>query len=93
MTNGALAGFPVVDIKATLYDGSYHDVDSSVLAFQVLASVDWHRRGYRVQEIFDLPPNVHRSLLTLQSSRRQCTVRAGVAALSGLPRLVALGNM
>ena len=37
MTSGALAGFPVVDIKATLYDGSYHDVDSSVLAFQIAA--------------------------------------------------------
>ena len=38
MSNGALAGFPVVDIKATLHDGSYHDVDSSVLAFQVTSS-------------------------------------------------------
>ncbi len=38
MSNGALAGFPVVDIKATLHDGSYHDVDSSVLAFQVTNS-------------------------------------------------------
>ena len=37
MSSGALAGFPVVDIKATLYDGSYHDVDSSVLAFQIAA--------------------------------------------------------
>jgi hypothetical protein len=35
MTSGALAGFPVVDISATLYDGSYHEVDSSALAFQV----------------------------------------------------------
>lgn len=35
MGSGSLAGFPVVDVKATLYDGSYHDVDSSVLAFQV----------------------------------------------------------
>lgn len=35
MSSGSLAGFPVVDVKTTLYDGSYHDVDSSVLAFQV----------------------------------------------------------
>jgi translation elongation factor EF-G len=35
MTTGSLAGFPVVDITATLYDGSYHEVDSSALAFQV----------------------------------------------------------
>ena len=37
MGSGALAGFPVVDLKATLYDGAYHDVDSSVLAFQIAA--------------------------------------------------------
>ena len=37
MSSGSLAGFPVVDVKATLYDGSYHDVDSSVLAFQIAA--------------------------------------------------------
>eukprot|EP00873_Tetraselmis_striata_P026883 jgi/Tetstr1/447147/TSEL_034584.t1 len=37
MGSGALAGFPVVDLEACLYDGSYHDVDSSVLAFQIAA--------------------------------------------------------
>jgi elongation factor G len=35
--NGLLAGFPVIDVKATLTDGAYHDVDSSVLAFQIAA--------------------------------------------------------
>ena len=35
MTSGSLAGFPVVDVVATLFDGSYHEVDSSALAFQV----------------------------------------------------------
>jgi elongation factor G len=35
--NGLLAGFPVIDVKATLMDGAYHDVDSSVLAFQIAA--------------------------------------------------------
>jgi elongation factor G len=37
MGAGVLAGFPVVDVKATLVDGAYHDVDSSVLAFEIAA--------------------------------------------------------
>lgn len=39
MANGVLAGYPVVDIIAELYDGSYHDVDSSEVAFKVAASM------------------------------------------------------
>ncbi|MGL4624028.1 MAG: elongation factor G [Culicoidibacterales bacterium] len=39
MENGVLAGFPLVDIKATLFDGSYHDVDSSQMAFEIAASM------------------------------------------------------
>ncbi|WP_101847042.1 elongation factor G [Halobacillus sp. Marseille-P3879] len=39
MENGVLAGYPMVDIKATLYDGSYHDVDSNEMAFKVAASM------------------------------------------------------
>ena len=35
MTSGPIAGFPMVDIKATLTDGAFHDVDSSVLAFEI----------------------------------------------------------
>ena len=37
LNNGVLAGFPVVDVKVTLFDGSYHDVDSSELAFKLAA--------------------------------------------------------
>ncbi len=37
MSNGVLAGFPLVDIKATLFDGSYHDVDSNEMAFKIAA--------------------------------------------------------
>ncbi|BDG45544.1 MULTISPECIES: elongation factor G [Parageobacillus] len=39
MQNGVLAGYPVVDIKAKLFDGSYHDVDSSEMAFKIAASL------------------------------------------------------
>ncbi|KYC59869.1 hypothetical protein B4098_1156 [Heyndrickxia coagulans] len=39
MQRGVLAGYPLVDIKAKLYDGSYHDVDSSEMAFKVAASL------------------------------------------------------
>jgi elongation factor G len=42
MSSGPLAGFPMVDIKATLIDGAYHDVDSSVLAFEIAG-----RAGFR----------------------------------------------
>jgi len=38
MAIGILAGYPMIDIKATLYDGSYHDVDSSEMAYKIAAS-------------------------------------------------------
>jgi elongation factor G len=39
LQNGVIAGYPLVDVKVTLYDGSYHDVDSSEVAFKVAASI------------------------------------------------------
>ncbi len=39
LTNGVLAGYPVVDIKATVFDGSFHEVDSSEMAFKIAASM------------------------------------------------------
>ena len=38
MKTGVLAGYPLVDVKATLFDGSYHDVDSNEMAFKIAAS-------------------------------------------------------
>lgn len=49
MENGVLAGFPMVDTKITVYDGSYHDVDSSEMAFKIAGSMalqDAARRGH-----------------------------------------------
>jgi elongation factor G len=39
MENGVIAGYPVVDVKVTIYDGSYHDVDSSEMAFKIAGSM------------------------------------------------------
>ncbi len=39
MENGVIAGYPVVDVKVTLFDGSYHDVDSSEMAFKIAGSI------------------------------------------------------
>jgi len=39
MQNGVIAGYPVIDVKVTLFDGSYHDVDSSEMAFKIAASI------------------------------------------------------
>lgn len=39
LENGMIAGYPVIDVKATLFDGSYHDVDSSEMAYKIAASM------------------------------------------------------
>jgi len=43
MKNGVLAGYPVVDIKVTLFDGSYHDVDSNEMAFKIAGSMGFRQ--------------------------------------------------
>jgi elongation factor G len=55
MNSGVLAGFPVVDIKATLYDGSFHEVDSSQVAFELAASLAF-KDGMRRSKAILLEP-------------------------------------
>jgi len=51
LNRGMLAGFPVVDIKATLYDGSYHDVDSSEAAYKIAASMALKEAAKKCQPV------------------------------------------
>jgi elongation factor G len=63
MTNGVLAGFPVVDCKVTLYDGSYHDVDSSEIAFKIAGSMAF-REGARKAKPVLLEPMMKVEIVT-----------------------------
>jgi len=51
MDNGVLAGYPMVDIKATVYDGSFHDVDSSEAAFRIAGSMAFKEAARRANPI------------------------------------------
>lgn len=55
MENGVLAGYPVVDVKVTLFDGSYHDVDSSEMAFKIAGSMGF-KEGARKANAVLLEP-------------------------------------
>ncbi|PLT35340.1 elongation factor G [Bacillus sp. V5-8f] len=51
LDNGVLAGFPLVDIKARLFDGSYHDVDSNEMAFKIAASMALKNAASKCQPV------------------------------------------
>ncbi|HZK02348.1 MAG TPA: elongation factor G, partial [Anaerovoracaceae bacterium] len=58
MEKGPLAGYPVVNIKAVLYDGSYHDVDSNEMAFKIAASLAF-KKGIEAAKPILLEPVMH----------------------------------
>lgn len=51
LTRGVIAGYPVVDVKVELYDGSFHDVDSSELAFKMAASIAFQRGAKKANPV------------------------------------------
>ena len=51
MLSGVLAGYPVVDVKVTLYDGSYHEVDSSEMAFKIAASMAFREAAKKAKPV------------------------------------------
>ena len=51
MENGVIAGYPVVDVKVTLFDGSYHDVDSSEMAFKIAGSMGFREGAQNARPV------------------------------------------
>ena len=55
MQSGVLAGYPVVDVRVTLYDGSYHEVDSSEMAFKIAASMAFKEGSKKADPVLKEP--------------------------------------
>lgn len=103
MENGVLAGYPVVDIKVTLFDGSYHDVDSSEMAFKIAGSQAF-KEGTLKAEATILEPIMSVEVVTPEEymgdvvgdlSRRRGIIQAMDAGPSGkiIKAEVPLGEM
>ncbi len=82
LDNGVLAGFPVIDFRAVLYDGAYHDVDSSVLAFEVMKVEVVTPRDYMGDVIGDL--NSRRGRITGQDQRGNAEVINAMVPLANM---------
>ncbi len=63
LANGVLAGYPVVDVKVTLHDGSFHDVDSNEMAFKIAGSIGF-REGMRTAKPVLLEPLMSVEIVT-----------------------------
>ena len=63
LDSGIVAGYPIIDIKATLIDGSYHDVDSSEMAFKIAGSIALKEGARRAQPVL-LEPVMHVEVVT-----------------------------
>ena len=103
MTRGVMAGYPVIDLKATLFDGSYHDVDSSPAAFEVAASLAFQdgskRAGIQLMEpVMDVEVRVPEDYMgevigDLNSRRGAVTGMDSVGGLQVIRSHVPLANM
>ena len=91
MKNGILAGFPVVDVRVTLYDGSHHEVDSSEVAFRVAGSHAFRDGSRRASPVILEPmmkvdvvtPDEHLGDVMGDVSRRRGTVQGMEESASG----------
>jgi elongation factor G len=69
---GVVAGFPMMDVKVTLYDGSYHDVDSSEIAFKIAGSTAFQEAAKRAKPII-LEPIMKVEIITPEPSLGETT--------------------
>jgi elongation factor G len=67
MEAGVLAGYPVVDVKVTLFDGSYHDVDSSEMAFKIAGSIGFREATAKAKPVL-LEPVMKVEVVTPESN-------------------------
>ena len=70
MTTGVLAGYPIDDVRVELYDGSYHDVDSSEMAFKIAGSMAFQDAAKKAKPVLLEPMTVSYTHLTLPTILR-----------------------
>jgi elongation factor G len=103
MENGILAGYPVVDVKVTLYDGSYHEVDSSEMAFKIAGSIAFKEGALKANPVLLEPimsvevvtPEEYMGDIVGDLSRRRGVIQAMDEGPSGkiIKAAVPLGEM